>query len=90
MYKGNRLHECPVCHKYFQSLGIARHRAMHYDKKRRQNVKESPQTSNNSGLMQLLRQVQKFIDSSDCPVTSESMSIYNKINAVLAQQHQTA
>jgi len=48
MYKGNRLHECPVCHNYFQSLGIARHRAMHYDKKRRQNAKESPQTSNNS------------------------------------------
>ena len=33
--KGNRLHECPVCHKYFQSLGIARHRAMHTDAARK-------------------------------------------------------
>jgi hypothetical protein len=49
--KGNRLHECPVCHKYFQSLGIARHRAMHYDKKKReeaqQNAKVDLQTATN-------------------------------------------
>jgi hypothetical protein len=38
--KGNRLHECPVCHKYFQSLGIARHRTMHYEERMRQQEKE--------------------------------------------------
>lgn len=35
--KGNRLIEYPKCGKFFQSLGYARHRAMHYE----QRIKES-------------------------------------------------
>ena len=47
--KGNRLIECPVCHKLFQSLGYARHRTMHYERKleeRRQDQIKKQEASN--------------------------------------------
>lgn len=34
------MHYCHKCKKYFQPLGIARHRAMHRDKKERIEVTE--------------------------------------------------
>lgn len=29
--------ECPICHKWFKSLGYARHRAMHTDNARKKD-----------------------------------------------------
>ena len=50
--KGNRLIECPTCGKFFQSLGYARHRTMHYEQRQREeaqkNTKEELQTAANT------------------------------------------